>query len=242
MQYRTKRRNAHRWWIPALCLIVVVGGIFLLRTQLGSLFAALSQSRHTDGMTRGALAVRVEELTARTEYMTALEAEIQTLQSENRLLRDVTLVPSQALRARVVGRADRTLYDRVFIDQGSNTGVIAGAAIHVADAMIGRVIEAYPDRSLIAFTSDPGQVTDAVLVSTSIPVSLHGQGGGSVQFELPREVSVQAGDVLALQSDPSSPVAIVESFSADDRNPVRTVKARIPANIQQLRYVAVSRY
>lgn len=241
MQYRTRRRNAHKLWISVLCLVIVTGFVLTFRNSIGSLFASLSQVRHPDGWSRRALVWRIEELSSRTEYMTALEAQIEVLESENRMLRDVAPVSSQVIRARIVGRADRSLYDRVFIDKGLDAGVVPGAAVRVADATVGRVVEAYPGRALVAYLSDPGYVTDAVLGASGVPVVMRGQGGGSVEFELPREVPIETGGVLTLQSDPSSPVAIVESFTTDDRNPVRTVKARIPANVQQLRYVAVSR-
>jgi cell shape-determining protein MreC len=62
-----------------------------------------------------------------------------------------------------------------------------------------------------------------------------------VAFELPRDVAIQVGDVLAFAGDPATPIAIVESFSNDDRNPVRTVEARLPVNIHQLHYLLISR-
>lgn len=239
MQYRTKRRTGIRWWILGILLIVALAAIFFLRPIWVRMFSFEAPITTGAFASRRALRTNIEELSQRTLYTTALEAQIVALQKENQLLRDVLPEGMTGMRARVVGRVDRTLFDRVFIDIGSNAGVTPGMMVHAGTAVVGKVLEVYPSRSLISYTSDPKQETDAVLISASVPIKIVGQGGGSVEFELPRDVVVAAGDVVSFAADPSALVAIVESFSSDDRNPVRRVEARVPVNIHQLRYVFI---
>ena len=68
-----------------------------------------------------------------------------------------------------------------------------------------------------------------------------GRGGGSFEISIPRELEIVEGTELVLPGFEHQLLAMVEKIIFDPRDPVKTILATSPVNIQHLRWVEVER-
>ncbi|HVZ75896.1 MAG TPA: rod shape-determining protein MreC [Candidatus Paceibacterota bacterium] len=133
-------------------------------------------------------------------------------------------------------------YDTLLLDAGSEQGVMQGDLVAAGGSVyIGRVTEVYPTTSRATLYSAPGETFEAVLTHTpgnaATPVSVAGQGAGSLSGEVPASTPVSIGDSVTL---PGLGVELVARVTATENNAAQsftTVYLQLPVNPFTLQYV-----
>lgn len=124
---------------------------------------------------------------------------------ENRRLRALLRLTERApgvelIASRVIGTAPSPLYRSIRVDQGSDAGVMLGAAVLSAEGVVGRVARVGPGTSDVMLLIDPQSSTDILVQRTRARGRVRGEGpdaeaGLEVQY-LARTADVVPGDML----------------------------------------------
>jgi cell shape-determining protein MreC len=169
---------------------------------------------------------------------------IENLELKNRLER----VPPQsiAILATVLNRPPATPYDTLLIDVGKQQGIMAGDFVAAGGLVyIGRVQEVYGTVSRVILFSAPGEVYSAILhiqaATSTLAISVSGQGGGSLTAEVPASTQVNIGDDIELPSIMPELIAKVVAVTDNSQASFKTIYAQLPVNIYTLKYVEVRR-
>lgn len=148
-------------------------------------------------------------------------------------------VASSTVIAAVVLRPPAVPYDTLMLDVGRNRGVRAGDFVSAEGSVfIGKVSEVYDTASRVVLFSAPGQNYQALLRG-SMPVSVAGQGGGSLAGELPIGVEVRTGDQVILPSIRTEYAARVTGVLHHEGESFQTIFLSLPVNMLSLRFVHV---
>lgn len=167
-------------------------------------------------------------------------AELATLQEENERLR--LFSDDEDILAGVIGRPTALPYDVLFIDKGSQDGVVVDAPVYAEnDAAIGFIAAVYEHNALVALLSTPGYVSTVYVYGPNIYTTALGQGGGVSRIHVPQGVALAVGDPVVM---PSLARGIYGSISAVDSVPERPeqygyLTSAIP--LSSLRFVAVGK-
>ena len=240
MRKRFSRRHnsfvgQYPWLGPAaLALIVLVIIIAVLRFLLpGTLVAMSTPLWYTGDVLTAGVGNAGSFFTDKAKLMQerdALLAENAALKSANataearaadfgRLLGERT-EPVAGIIAGVLARPPVSPYDVLVIDQGSEQGVLADAAVQGPGGMpLGRVESVTASSARVLLYSTPGQETESWVGESRIPVTLMGEGSGAMSAVVARDAGISVGDlvyasgpgaravgsVIAVGNDPSSP-------------------------------------
>lgn len=236
---RGRKRLPLRGIAVAALLALLIGGAWLARAPLANLLwragGPLMQWRYTAG--EGALRAELASSSAALTDRDALYAE--NLDLKARLGRSDA--PARVLGA-VLSRPPASPYDTLLIDAGSSQGVAAGDFVAAAgSALIGTVSEVYADTARVELFSSPGDTYDALLATSggNIPLSIEGQGGGSLSAKVPAATPVRAGDSASLPGILGGITARVTGVERGDSDSYATIYFSLPADVYALRYVEV---
>ncbi len=216
-------------------VLLVVGLVYVFRGPLtGALWSVLGpvlQARYNGS-----------DLEAQLASTTAALADRDVLYQENldlksRLGRTDT-VPTRVVAA-VLSRPPASPYDTLVIDTGLQHQVAVEDLVSAGGTtVIGRVTEVYDRTARVTLYSAPGSTYDGLLHGT-IPVSVEGQGGGSMRAQVPAGTAALVGDSVVLPGllgGLSARVAAVEHGSSES---YITLYFRLPVDFFALRYVEV---
>jgi cell shape-determining protein MreC len=236
-----------------LCLALLL--VFLFRAPLsGALWSALtpllearlgfvaSAGIFFDSLNpQATLAAENARLRAELASTSIVLLDRELLRKENaelklRLGRGTT---AQSLLANVLLSPPGVPYDTLMIDVGKQNGVREGDLVAAEGSVyIGKVANAYDTTSRVVLFSSPGQTYQALLRG-SIPISLSGQGGGSIVGEVPAGTEVTVGDEVVLPSISLQYVARVTSVVEREGESFKSVYLTLPVNPYGLRFVEV---
>jgi cell shape-determining protein MreC len=144
--------------------------------------------------------------------------------------------------ASVLASPITTAHDTVLIDLGMYEGVGAGMQVfHSGGFAIGVVATAYRHSSLVTLYSTNGSEIEGYVGTSSIPITLHGVGGGNFRISVPRGTEVFVGDSVRLPAFSPTFVGVVEAIDTPEESSFSTVYIKLPFDYQRLRsvYVAV---
>src|SRR5579872_6973229 len=182
--------------------------LFLLRTFFSPFFSSLIyKMAYPFWQVRGAAAVQSQDLSLGVTSKSTLENQIQSLEDENYSLKasnieltaelagfsNTTLAATiaskrQGVLAKVVSRPPYAPFDTFVLDEGQTSGITEGGDAYVGDNIfIGTVTESEKDHSTVTLFSSGLSTTQAVVLRTGEPVSLHGSGGGNFEMTLPKD-------------------------------------------------------
>jgi cell shape-determining protein MreC len=143
---------------------------------------------------------------------------------------------------RILLRPPAVPYDTLVIDQGKNAGIKVGDLISPGGSVyIGTVREVYDTAARVVLFSSPGETYDAILMThatTTLAVSVSGQGGGSLVSEVPAATAVGVGDLVIFPG-------LVPEFAArvvaikESRASFKTIYLQLPVSVSSLRFVEV---
>ncbi len=226
-----------------LAMLVVV--TVLWRSQVGSLFWMITSPivsiRNSFDATDSAA------LRAELASTTALVADRNALYQENLLLksqfgRDTKV---HTVLAAILLRPPGTPYDTLVIDAGQNQGVSIGALVSAGgNSYIGKVSEVFANQSRVLLFSAPGAEYSALVVLSSqpgksIPISLVGQGAGSMSAEVPSATPVTVGDTIVVPGIATAFAGTVSHVERPEGESFETLYAHLPVDLFSIRFVEV---
>lgn len=260
-----RKRAATRLQAFSLVVLVlaIVGVAALARTPLASLLwrigSPLAQLRETSSTTLSiffsgfganhSLAVENALLRAQLASTSVLLEDRALLYSENIDLKSrlgrISPAMSSVL-ASVILRPPATPYDTLMIDVGRNVGVQVGDRVAAGGSVyIGTVREVYATTAEVVLFSAAGESYNALLLNatatTSVAISVAGQGGGSLTAEVPAGTPVAFGDSVVFSS--IMPQLVARVIYIDTKMPAsfKTIYMQLPVSISSLKFVEVRR-
>jgi cell shape-determining protein MreC len=180
---------------------------------------------------------QVAELTAKNKTTIALQASNQTLTD---LFRKKTT--REQILAGVLQGPPLSPYDTFLIDAGTADGVLLhDPVVAYGDVAVGTISHAGQHTSEVVMYSSPNVETPAMLLAatSSISVTLTGQGGGNFMVKLPRGVMVATDSPIVLPGTETILVASVGYVIEKPTDAFETVLAVSPFTLQGLRFVQV---
>lgn len=142
--------------------------------------------------------------------------------------------------ATVLVKPNKSLYDTLIIDIGSNQGVLPGNIVFAnGEIEIGVISSVYKKSSIVTLYSSPKYKSSVIFPETNMTIDLEGTGGGGFYFIVPRDVVINEGTIFTSLSLMPHPVAIVGKIVSSQRDSFKKIIAHSPINIQELRFVEV---
>lgn len=98
------------------------------------------------------------------------------------------------------------IYSTLVFNKGSNEGLYSGQIVFIRGMQpVCRLMEVHEKTSICTLFSKGGDITEGIMISpnssTTINMSLVGEGGGSFSIVLPKEVDISVGNEVYLRSD-----------------------------------------
>ncbi|TSC69570.1 MAG: Uncharacterized protein G01um101456_129 [Parcubacteria group bacterium Gr01-1014_56] len=260
-----RKRNAARLQLISLLVLIfaVVGVVTLVRGPLTSLLwrAGSPLAQVSDAWTSKLntlfssfqgnyqLALENKQLQDALASSSVLLLDRQVLYSENLELKNrLGRVPPNmtSILGNVINRPPGTPYDTLMIDIGKRDGVSEGDLVSAGGSVyIGVITEVYTNTSRVVLFSAPGEAHAATLLqesaTTSLAISVEGQGGGSLKAQVPQGVIVEIGDEVLFPSLVPEFVALVVAVEEKSQASFKTIYLQLPVNIYSLKHVEVRR-
>ncbi|TSC85159.1 MAG: hypothetical protein G01um101417_26 [Parcubacteria group bacterium Gr01-1014_17] len=183
---------------------------------------------------------------ALSDEIAALEEDLARVKSENEFLRSISAVPDEILQqpstnvvlvAAVLSRPRWSVYDTLIIGAGYDDGVHIGMPVSTFGFVIGEVAEVRGATSLVSLYSTAGKKT-ITQISGKFPVELVGNGGGTFEAEIAKDIPISVGDGAFAVSISPKLFAIVDAIMEAGEG-VSKLYLRLPVNIFELRMVEV---
>jgi cell shape-determining protein MreC len=260
--YRERNFRNYRSRILTILVIFVValGGCFIaigpkrtisaiasIGTSIFKAKRSLGQNMN-DGLdlsrSKSSLISEKNELAEKVKNLEVQLATLPTIMDENAKLTEMLARKTEAtqlIMARILAKPSQSVYDTLVVGAGSDDGVVVGAKVLArGDVPIGIVDESDFKTSKVKLYSTSGEITKAVIVGKDIFIDLLGQGGGTFQTTLPRDIVIEKGTTVATL-DTGATIAIMEETLADSRDPFQRILFRSPVNLFELRFVGVEK-
>lgn len=142
--------------------------------------------------------------------------------------------------AHVISLTDRSLYETFLIDAGSDEGIKVGQTVYAFDSIaLGTISEVEKKHSTVLLFSVSGRTTAGVTQENNVNVTLIGRGGGEYEVRMPRDIYFAVGGLIVYPSITPTILAQVEQIVTDPRDPFQKLIAKIPLNLQTLKWVRV---
>jgi len=193
---------------------------------------------------------RVDQLEAENDRLRIEARNIDLLQQENSVLRQLQDLPTEGLSLRravqLVQRGRDGASQRFLINAGSLEGLRPGLALVAPDGVVGQVIAVDAHSAQVALLSDQGQATPVQIARNSLRAVLVGEGlpnRASLRF-LANNADVKPGDQLLTSGldgvyPPGMPVATVLTVERDSQSDFAIVACRPSAATETRRHFVV---
>lgn len=141
--------------------------------------------------------------------------------------------------AAVILHPSQTYYD-IFIVDAPRT-VNSGAVVKGRIAL-GTVTENLGTSLKVVLYSSPGMSTEGRMAHDGSPIVLEGKGGGNMSAIVPKDFRVSIDDFIVLPGDGSFLLAQVKSIDETETDSFKLVRAEVPLNIFEIRWVEIIPY
>ncbi|MCX6755421.1 MAG: rod shape-determining protein MreC [Candidatus Nomurabacteria bacterium] len=190
-----------------------------------------------------ALVTENENLKNQITESEADRANYASVVDENNKMKEILGRKAENMKVVLVGileKPNRSLYDTLVIDAGSNQGVkIADRVFAIGNIPIGRVAEVYLNSSNVILFSNPEEKTDVVLSGKDGFLQAVGRGGGNFEIILPKDLVIAVGAEVDLPGITPYILGTVATLVSDPRDSFQKAILVSPVNIQQLKFVEV---
>ncbi|MCT0012178.1 rod shape-determining protein MreC [Weissella cibaria] len=151
-----------------------------------------------------------EKLTTKIDNLAQSKVQLQTLQAENRALKDQlkidgTLTDYKVVNAVVISRSPSNWQSQLIINKGTNAGLKKGLSVMGSGGLIGRITQVNTTNAKVELLSDDSQVADrfAIRVTNSnsevidgIVTSFNQSKNLIVMGQITSDVDVKKGDLV----------------------------------------------
>jgi cell shape-determining protein MreC len=255
-----RKRTAARWQVFSIVLLAcaIMGTVFLAREPLSSFLwrigapiAYASQTLFGQSFFAGfasnqSLAAENALLRRELASSSVLLLDRSLLLAENADLKarlNRTPAGFKTTLAAVLLQPPRTPYDTLVIDVGKSAGVALGDYVAAGGSVyIGKVSEVYASAARVTLFSNPGETYAALLVTSiatsTLAISVAGQGGGSLTSEVPANTPVHVGDKVIFPGSTIDFIAHVVGIE-EKRASFKTIYMQLPVAPSSLRFVEV---
>lgn len=248
-QFNTQNRKRSRrpMLVGGVVGIVAIGIIWLIVRSLSARIITSVPTVTGDQvshafLSKRALMSRVTELETTIASYDAQLSNLALLEHENAALKAELgrgIEPKGKL-AHVLTEPNRSFYDTLIIDGGSDSGIHEGQIAYAFDSVaLGTISAVTPTTATVLLYSAPERETPGTSVGTDVTVTLIGRGGGEYEVRMPRDVRFEVGGMIAQQSIHVANLARIEKIVTDPRDPFQRLLAKAPVNLQALKWVIV---
>lgn len=110
------------------------------------------------------------------------------------------------------------LYSTILLSKGYKDGIEENAMVYVRGRQaVCTVTRVYNETSLCELLSKGKRVVEGVTASSSVVLSLVGEGGGSFIMQIPSDVPIDIGEQVYMRSDHSFTLGTVVSIKKDEQ-------------------------
>jgi cell shape-determining protein MreC len=221
--------------ISVVLIAILIVRLALHKAVFGESVANIFRSKRALSSEVVALQTTLQKYAADQSLLTTLRAENDTLKAElNRPDR------THGTLATVLFPPGRSIYDTFVIDAGTDAGINVGARVFAFDSVaLGTVTDVSPNRATVQLYSAQGHETPAFASGSNIALTLTGRGSGEYEIHMPRDVHFDQGQSIVLQSTQTRVLAVIQQITADPRDPFQVIRAKVPVNLQALKWVVV---
>ena len=149
-----------------------------------------------------------------------------------------------SLLAAILMRPPGTPYDTFIIDAGAAQQVRPGVLVYASgNTAIGTISEVYTNTSRVKLFSSPDAEYPALIMlpnNNVVPITLEGQGSGSLTAQVPSATPVAVGESVVLPGIGSSFAGTVSAVVQHEGESFESVYVQLPANIFDLQFVKVA--
>jgi cell shape-determining protein MreC len=183
--------------------------------------AALPEAVSTYFSSHASLAGRNRELETDVEHLENVIAEKEALLREMNLLsRDVDEEAQVSVIVLYPIAEDISkLYSTILLSKGYKEGIENGSLVYVRGRQsVCEIVEVYDRTSLCELLSRGDRITEGVTGSSSITLSMSGEGGGNFLAEAPTGSKVEPGEDVYLRGNPSFKLGTIVSIVRDEQS------------------------
>ncbi len=141
--------------------------------------------------------------------------------------------------AGVLAKPNRSLYDTLIVDTGSENGVKEGDLAKVSQSIIGKVVRVSVKSAKIKLFSSPGEETEVYIGEKNIPALAFGLGGGNFEIKLPKDAEIKGGDIVSSPTNGIEILGTVGSVEKKESDSFQKILAKSPINISELGWVEI---
>ncbi|MBE9214831.1 rod shape-determining protein MreC [Plectonema cf. radiosum LEGE 06105] len=245
----TARRRWERKGLQLGLLVLVVGGVFIVRQTQGELLAELY-----NGITRPLEVFQSEpnqQQYLKDAKVQELQAKITELESQNQnlkaLLKYVEKEPKDVptIPARVVGRSADNWWQQVSLNRGSLAGIQEGYVVKAEGGLVGLIDNVTSNTSRVLLISDMTSQVGVNISRTGAKGILRGDGSADAVLEFYEKVpNVKPGDVVSTSTYSSKfpsgvPIGKIKSLDLK-RLPASVATVELFPPIRSLDWVTVN--
>ena len=240
------RNSLFKHWGRVVWLLLGVLVIWFLfswvRTFRGSTVPVYSDTLSLSVYSKQSLIKKVVALQSEIDSNKVSLVSISALEKENESLK-AELGRTESIKgtlARVIVPPNRSLYDTIVIDIGSEDGVSVDQEVYAFGSIaLGTISETLPRTSTVLLYSSPSRETTGTVSGSDLTVTLVGRGAGEYEVRMPRDISFEQGGVISTQSLSVHTLATIQKIITDPRDPFQRLLAKAPVNLQTLKWVVV---
>ncbi len=151
-----------------------------------------------------------QALTEKVDDLAQAKVQLQTLQAENRALKDQlqienTLTDYKVVNAVVISRSPSNWQSQLIVNKGSNAGIKKGMSVMGSGGLIGRVSEVNTTNAKVELLSDDSQVADRFAIRVAnkdgevvdgIVTSFNQEKNSIVMGQITSDVALEKGDLV----------------------------------------------
>ncbi|MEK7227937.1 MAG: rod shape-determining protein MreC [Patescibacteria group bacterium] len=240
------RKSSFKNWRLILLVFVCIFILWLLvswvRKYRATVVPIYGDAISLSTYSKQSLLKKVIALQSELDAKNASLVSLSTLEKENESIK-AELEREGAIKgtlARVVVPPNRSIYDTLVIDIGSDENVAVGQGVYAFGSVaLGTISEVLEHSSTVLLYSASNRQTSGTVTGSDLSVTLIGRGAGEYEVRMPRDIVFEQGGVISQQSLSVHPLATIEKIITDARDPFQRLLAKIPVNLQTLKWVVV---
>lgn len=174
----------------------------------------------------------------------SLQLENQKLiTDENLRLKEVLgrMGDREIVLSRVLAKSNRSLYDTLIIDVGSENKIKEGDLVFASQSVIGKIARTSENSSRVKLFSSPGEEINVNVGEKNIQAVAYGLGAGNLEVRLPKEVEVKEGDIVSSPEIGVDILGTVGHIAKKDSDSFQKILVKTPVNINELGWVEILR-